>query len=473
MSLKTIALGLIAPALLLVQQPLCAQRIAATPRHAVLDCQDGTTYAWGFNYEATLGDGTTDARSTAVRVSSDSAFRSLSCGPNNTFGVTTGGFVYVWGGVNSNVVGVATMNYIEKVPRQISHIQGVSHVAATDSRVYYLLMDGTVAVSGSNYSGGYGDGTTLTLDSGHAMVRITRVRSIHAAAVNCFAVKQDGSLMAWGSNADGLIDSSSDVDVVLTPTRIVPDVKFITGCTSYNNDHRGSVRFVTDSGYLYVWGSNKYRQLALVDDPVRVPTKVILPKRCVSIVGGERHTLALLEDGTVWAWGENTTGQLGNYTVDSVTAMPIQVIGLENVVEIAAAGNTSYAIKSNGVLYGWGNNELRQLNRDDAPRHYTPVALTLPCTIVSSVDSASRSDAPWVRPNPASESMDVDLTNVCCFNEVMQVSIYSASGGLVHQQSMEYKPSFQYDVSGLAYGTYLLFVDVGQTRVRAIFVKRK
>ncbi|WP_082408344.1 RCC1 domain-containing protein [Verrucomicrobium spinosum] len=74
------------------------------------------------------------------------------------------------------------------------------------------------------------------------------------------------------------------------------------------------------------------------------------------IASGLRHHLAVKSDGTVWAWGQNSSGQLGNgATVDS--NVPVQVSGLTNVVSVAAGSSWSLALKSDGTVWGWGTNQ--------------------------------------------------------------------------------------------------------------------
>jgi alpha-tubulin suppressor-like RCC1 family protein len=81
------------------------------------------------------------------------------------------------------------------------------------------------------------------------------------------------------------------------------------------------------------------------------------------IACGESHSLVICKDSTVWAWGANESGQLGNGTFDS-SAIPIQVQGLTGIVAVACGAGFSFAIKSDGTLWGWGDNDVHQLGID-------------------------------------------------------------------------------------------------------------
>ena len=80
----------------------------------------------------------------------------------------------------------------------------------------------------------------------------------------------------------------------------------------------------------------------------------------VAIAGGGYHSMALKSDGTVWAWGANYYGQLGDGSTTNRTT-PVQVSGLTGVVAIAGGGNHSLALKSDGTVYAWGYNNRGQL----------------------------------------------------------------------------------------------------------------
>ena len=78
------------------------------------------------------------------------------------------------------------------------------------------------------------------------------------------------------------------------------------------------------------------------------------------IACGNAHSLVVCKDSTVWAWGSNEYGQLGNGTLESST-VPVQVQGLSGVVAVFAGGLSSFAIKANGELWGWGSNQHYEL----------------------------------------------------------------------------------------------------------------
>lgn len=110
---------------------------------------------------------------------------------------------------------------------------------------------------------------------------------------------------------------------------------------------------------VYAWGANDKGQLGIgsVSSPRTTPTKLAGGQKFTDVAGGDKHTLGLAVDGTVWAWGDNTYGQIAN----STTSIPKKVAGLSNVVQIAAGGQFSLALTAQGQLYAWGDNVYGQL----------------------------------------------------------------------------------------------------------------
>ena len=103
-----------------------------------------------------------------------------------------------------------------------------------------------------------------------------------------------------------------------------------------------------------------------------------LPAAAQTAAGGENHTLILKSDGTVWAFGYNGAGQLGDSSTTS-RSTPVQVSGLSDVVAIAAGGNHSMAITSTGALYLWGANWTGQLGTGNTTSSNYPVSDSPKC----------------------------------------------------------------------------------------------
>src|ERR1019366_10106052 len=90
------------------------------------------------------------------------------------------------------------------------------------------------------------------------------------------------------------------------------------------------------------------------------------------LAGGGYHTLALKSDGSVWAWGENTSGQIGDGGITTNRYLPAQVPGLTGVVAVAGGGYHSLALKTDGSVWAWGGNSSGQLGYGPLTQSYSP-----------------------------------------------------------------------------------------------------
>lgn len=128
-----------------------------------------------------------------------------------------------------------------------------------------------------------------------------------------------------------------------------------------------------EDGTVWAWGDNKYGQ-AGVETSISVqpiPAKVMISD-VIAVSAGGGQSLALKKDGTVWAWGYNEFGQLGDGTTTSTSA-PMQVKGLPWIVSIAAGSLTSFALDENGDLWAWGFNERGDVGDGTYINRPTPV----------------------------------------------------------------------------------------------------
>ena len=273
---------------------------AATENTAYALRADGTVWAWGSNGFGALGTGTTDANAypTPVQVPGLSGIKAIGAGGAHTVALKEDGTVWTWGWNDWGQLGDGTTN-MRFTPAHIPGFTGVVAIAVMYHHNYALKADGTVWAWGDNYSGDLGDGEIFGKRVMPVQVKgLTGVKRIFAGNACGFALREDGTLWHWGDYA-GVI--------YLTP-HLVP------GMTNVR-----------------------------------------------AVGAGDGFIVVAKEDGTVWAWGKNDSGQIGTGQVGGRVESPRQVAGLDDVVSLAVSTYFVAALKADGTLWTWGYNEYGQL----------------------------------------------------------------------------------------------------------------
>ena len=173
------------------------------------------------------------------------------------------------------------------------------------------------------------------------------------------ALKSNGTVWGWGLNYTyGVL---GDGTFKVYPVGTIVQAKGLTEVVAIDAGMRHSLALKSD-GSVWAWGLDRETQLGDAStDNLNTPTKVIGLDDIVAIAGGMNHTLALKSDGTVWACGRNLEGELGKGNFDSTISFVNQVSNLTNVVAIAAGGTHNLALKADGTVWAWGANSYGQL----------------------------------------------------------------------------------------------------------------
>ena len=184
-----------------------------------------------------------------------------------------------------------------------------------------------------------------------------------SAGWHSFAVKADGSLWGWGENVGGRVGDGTST------TRYAP-VKILTGIKSVSAGSDNSNPFALDTnGTLWTWGGGT--------TPGNLPAKFAGITGVVDVnVGFGNLVVALKSDGTVWAWGYNVHGEVGNGTVGGSYSTPQQVTGLTGITAISSSWTHSLALKSDGTVYAWGRNQYGQLGDGTYNGRASPVSVS-------------------------------------------------------------------------------------------------
>ncbi|MFT4245492.1 MAG: hypothetical protein QM571_03085, partial [Micrococcaceae bacterium] len=279
--------------------------IAAGLYHS-LGIKNGQLYAWGYNYNGQLGtttnSGTTNPNPTPILLDSgNTGWTAIAAGFNHSLGIKNG-VLYAWG-VNQ----------------------------------YGQL--GTTTNSGTTTA----NSTPIKIDSGNTGWSAIAVGQVHSLGI------KSGVLYAWGSNSYGQLGTTTNSGVgTANPTPI----KIDSGSTGWTAIAGGQYHSLgIKSGVLYAWGRNNYGQLGTTTNSgtgTANPTPIKIDSGSTSwtsIAGGQAHSLGI-KNSTLYAWGLDSYGQLGNSTSNSTpNSTPIK-IGSDTWTKIAAGAYHSLGIRT-------------------------------------------------------------------------------------------------------------------------------
>jgi alpha-tubulin suppressor-like RCC1 family protein len=421
---------------------------------------DGTEHCWGDNTYGQLAN--TDAGpSSAVPVTAVGVTGAVSLGSDAACTmVNTTGAVTCWGNDNSGQLGNGASSDAKFVRRPTSSLQHATAVATGGLHNCALRSDQTVACWGANDAGqlglestglahpapsspilGLGDATSIATGATHScasrssgavvcwgdntrkqlgadpatvsqrlqpttVAGLSGVARVFAGADNTCALGTDSSVRCWGADAAATFAGGAST---FTPT-LVPGLSATS--IAIGGDHDCALR--TDAT-VACWGANDKGQLGDgTTSSSATPLTVIGGlTNVIAVAAGPSHSCAVKADGTVWCWGSNVAGQLGDAATSTAPqTTPVQVRGLANVVAVSAGGakgfpsvipDESYgcAVRNDGTAWCWGANGRGQLGNG------TTSSATVPAQASGIVDATSVAPAllPWQADSVSSDAV--------------------------------------------------------------------
>ncbi|MDO7854505.1 RCC1 domain-containing protein, partial [Hymenobacter convexus] len=281
----------------------------------------------------------------------------VSAGGNHSLSIHPDGTLWAWGNNASGQLGNGAIGGINPTPTQVGTATNWASVSAGSVHTLAVRTDGTLWAWGSNSNGqlGTGGGSSATpVQVGAA----TNWASVSAGSVHSLAVRTDGTLWAWGNNASGQLGTGGGNGNNPTPTQVGAATSWAS--VSAGANHSLAVR--TD-GTLWAWGNNASGQLGnnAIGGSSATPVQVGADTNWASVSAGSNHSLAVGTDGALWAWGSNSNGQLGNGTVGASYSIRRQVGTATNWASVSAGNAHTLAVRTDGTLWAWGTNASGQL----------------------------------------------------------------------------------------------------------------
>ena len=352
--------------------------VALSDGHAIGLNRNGTVWTVGQNNEGQLGNGSTIDSSTPVVVPGIADAVAVAAEFGNSAVLKRDGTVWIWGGSHGPMLGVAlTTN--SSIPVGVTGLSNVTAASAGYSHAVALKADGTVWAWGGNNKGALGDGSQVSRPTPSKVQGLSDVVSVAAQYDRSAALKADGTVWTWGGRGQVEFagDGSTSYPYDLEPT-------MLTGLTGIQAIALGRYHTLAlkSNGTVWTWGNNASGQLGngtKIDNMVPSVVPGLTDVVAVAAGGdwiveagrwGGGYSVALKKDGSVWAWGDNGFGQLGDGTYNNFSTSPVKVQVIGRVIAIAAGYSHTLALDSDGKLWAWGFNDRGQLGLGAGAKGY-------------------------------------------------------------------------------------------------------
>jgi alpha-tubulin suppressor-like RCC1 family protein len=371
---------------ILVIPPSPFIKLSAGLNHTYALQADGVLWAWGENLFSQIGDGTTTNRLSPVKI--DGVFQDINAGAGNATAIKSDGSIWTWGRDDWGQQGNGPIVGSVAIPTQIWI--DFAKVYSGYFHSYGVKVDGALWGWGENDYGQIGDGSTVNRTTPTAAIFGSDFVSIAGGVISNYGLKSDGTLWAWGNNVYGQLGDGTSINRQFPVLVGSSFVSVVAGDLSAFG--------VKSDGTLWAWGNNSGGQLG---DGTRIsrntPLQIGTGFSTVSSGGygsnvsisidnfgnlnttysaGGAHTLAIKSDGSLWAWGENTHGELGDGTTIQRSS-PVK-IGDGFIATVAggyAENAHSVAIKADGSVWAWGGNVKGQVGDGTTTMRLTPVRI--------------------------------------------------------------------------------------------------
>ena len=337
---------------------------------------NGSVKAWGQNDNGEVGNGTTDDQYSPVDIglSDIKEIVTNTSGNGFMFAIDNIGRVYGWGYSGYGQLGLGTYGNV-LTPTQITTLPEISKIRINNYTVYAITPDGDVYATGKNDYGQVGNGTKTTQIT-FTKINISNVRDIVCMGDVAYAITYDKRVYAWGKGNDWQIGCGEYLTAQITPAEITTisnvDEIVTNGCTTFAiMDNRQEV---------YSWGESWFGEAGNYSEKTATPKRVVIISdldesvKMLTIVNNT--TFAVMSDGTLYGWGRNGSNELGNGgTFDQRTPQIIQ--NIPKVNQFIFNGYTGIALGADGYVYVWGKNPYGEAGTGNTYRIATAIKLSV------------------------------------------------------------------------------------------------
>lgn len=339
------------------------QKVASGAFHTLVIRNDGTLWGCGANDQGQLGNGTLTNSSLPKPIGSNllgtgQTWLSVAAGENFSLALRSDNALFAWGSRSSGQVGDGVIGGSPvTTPKQVPGSWAV--IKAGPLHSLGIKTDGTLWGWGSNSAGQLGIGNNTNQAAPvQEYFKLPDWISVSAGSNHSTGMRVGGTVWAWGNNDYGSLGSGNNTSTNYPVVESYYSPFWLT--SEAGAEHTVAMSSIGD---MWVWGRNQLGQLGTASSNVSSNTPLYSGSGYVMAAAGHWHNASIKKDGSLWSWGSNSRGQLGgNLAAGTTRTTPVQEATYSTQwLAVYPGKEQTLAMRTDGSLYAWGNNSSGQL----------------------------------------------------------------------------------------------------------------
>ena len=432
-------------------QSQCYTNITAGGGHILGKKSNNNYFIWGYGGFGQLGNTTAFDEYQAIPLPSTFTWLKLSCGSINTFGVKTDGTLWGTGSNLYGSLGVGSIINNVNVFTQIGSANNWKEISPSENFTVALKTDNTIWGWGQNDGYQMGNGTCCNDQLSPILISsLTDWKQVDGSdSRSVFAIKNNGTLWCWGSNLSSMLGDNL-ISSVFFPTQHNTATDWKEMSVGY--DH---MLILKTNNTLWAWGNGEYGSCG---DTFPVTYNRYEPTQIGTdtwkmVAAGFRTSFGIKPNGTLWAWGRNDLGQLGDgSTIDR--RLPVQIGTANNWDSISCGRQFTVALKTDGSLWAWGDNFYGQLGNGTTTSELLPTLIPVAGCTLGNDEFGLEKNSFSIAPNP---SNGITIIEFSTNSTPPTIEIYSILGNKISSYTAtSTKGSWNVDTSVMPSGIYIV-----------------
>jgi alpha-tubulin suppressor-like RCC1 family protein len=427
-------------------------KVSSYRNHTVVLDNNGKIYGWGSGFNGELNSSIHSSYPNVIEFGNNLTWTSVKAGKDFTLALKSNGSLWACGINQYGQLGFGYTNNYQNSFNQIGVDTDWVKIFTGTHQNYAIKSNGTLWSWGDGTEGELGVGTTVPHYYPIQVGFSSDWKEISAGGHHILGLKNDGKLWAWGNNSNGQLGNGSYSQQNSPILISIESFKAIAAGSEHSI-------VIKSDGTLWATGYNLFGNLGIGSLAINsnVFVQVGTESNWSNVACTGSFTIALKTDGTLWGWGENYNGQLGNGTYD-ITNVPVQIGNDNDWVTIQTGEKHSIAVKSNQSIWSWGDNSYGQMGNGltssityNTPQIFSSIDLTS-CTLLSQ-NEITNTIGIYIYPNPTKDYIYVENSL-----NIITYSIIDLTGKIIISKPF----TEQIDTRELANGMYLLELISGE-----------